>query len=65
MARDERRRKRRGAIIAILLSALLGAGAATGAVVTVLKLETPDDQSAVLQGPADTVDPGTVIPYGG
>lgn len=65
MARDERRRKRRGAIIATLLSALLGAGAATAAVVTVLELETPDDQGAVLRGPADTVDPGTVIPYGG
>ena len=66
MAQDEdRRRHRRGAIIITLLCVALGAGAATSAVATVLSVQQPDDQGALLRGPADLVDPASVIPYGG
>lgn len=62
---EDRRRRRRGAIIVTLLSIALGAGAATSAVATVLSVQTPDDQGAVLRGPATLVDPASVISYGG
>ena len=66
MAQDEdSRRRRRGAIIITLLCATLGVGAATSAVATVLSAQTPDDRGAVRHGPADVVDPGSVISYGG
>lgn len=66
MAQDEDgRRRRRGAIIITLLCIALGAGAATSAVATVLSVQQPDDRGAVLRGPADLVDPASVISYGG
>lgn len=66
MAQDEDRRSRtRGAIIITLLCAALGAGAATSAVATVLHVQQPDDQGATLLGPADVLDPASVISYGG
>ena len=63
------RRNERGemssAVAVTLLSIVLGGGAATAAVLTVLNTQAPDDTAAVQNGQQDLVDPATVIPYGG
>lgn len=63
------RRSERGAVssalVVTVLSAVLGAGAATAAVVSVVSSQGPDDSAAVQQGQKDLVDPGTIINYGG
>ena len=48
-----------------LLSAVLGVGAATAAVVAVVSSSAPNDSRAVQSGPAQPVSPSEVIPYGG
>lgn len=63
------RRNERGeassAIAVTLLSIVLGGGAATAAVLTVVNTQAPDDTAAVQNGEQDLVDPATVIAYGG
>ena len=48
-----------------LISLLLGGGAAILAVKTVVNSYGANDQVAVQTGPANVLDPGKIIPYGG
>lgn len=52
-------------MVVVLLSAVLGTGAATAAVVAVVSSSAPNDGAAVKTGPAQIVAPTEVIPYGG
>lgn len=53
------------AVVVTLLSLVLGGGAATAALVTVVNMQGPGDSAAVQTGQKDLVDPAQVIPYGG
>jgi hypothetical protein len=63
------RRDERGFVLPasaiLLLSIVLGGGAGTAAVLTIISLQGPDDSHAVQHGKQDLVDPASVIPYGG
>ncbi|HET8766172.1 hypothetical protein RKE38_19050 [Phycicoccus sp. M110.8] len=63
------RRTERGeissALAVTLLSIVIGGGAATAAVVTVVSTQGPQDSVAVQNGRQNPVDPSTLIPYGG
>lgn len=62
--RNERGAMGSSAAIAVV-SVLLGAAAAFGAVTAVINANAPDDTSAVQSGLQAPVDPETLIPYGG
>lgn len=64
MSNQSRDRGVSGVAIAVL-SLVLGAGAASAAVVAVVASAAPDDTKAVQTGPAKPLDPNAVIHYGG
>jgi hypothetical protein len=56
---------RRRPIIPVVLSAVLGLVAATGAAAAIVSANSPNDGDAVQNGPAEVVDPAVVLNYGG
>lgn len=52
-------------VVAVVLSAILGLVAAAGAAAAIVAANSPNDGSAVKDGPAEILDPATVLNYGG
>lgn len=65
MSNQSRERGAVNGVAIAVLSLILGAGAATAAVAAVVASVAPDDTEAVQTGPADIVEPGAIIHYGG
>lgn len=56
---------RRRPIVPVVLSAVLGLVAATGAAAAIVSANSPSDGDAVQNGPAEILDPAVVLNYGG
>lgn len=52
-------------IVPVVLSAVLGLLAATGAAAAIVSANSPSDGDAVQNGPAEILDPAVVLNYGG
>ena len=52
-------------VVAVVFSALLGLLAAGGAAAAIVASNSPNDGSAVQDGPAELLDPAVVLNYGG
>ena len=52
-------------VVAVVLSAILGLVAATGAAAAIVSANSPSDGDAVQNGPAEILDPAVVLNYGG
>ncbi|WP_068398105.1 hypothetical protein [Kribbia dieselivorans] len=51
-------------IVGLLLSAIIGGGAAAVAGVSLVASQSPNDASAITTGPADTVPANELLGYG-
>lgn len=52
-------------VVAVVISAILGLLAATGAAAAIVSANSPSDGDAVENGPAEILDPAVVLNYGG
>ena len=52
-------------VVAVVISAILGLWAATGAAAAIVSANSPSDGDAVENGPAEILDPAVVLNYGG
>lgn len=52
-------------VVAVILSALIGLVAATGAGMAIVAANASNDGDAVRNGPAEILDPAVVLNYGG
>jgi len=52
-------------VIAVIISAILGLLASCGGAVALVSANAPNDDAAIQEGPAEVLDPATVLNYGG
>lgn len=52
-------------IFAVIISGLIGLAAAGGGAAAIVSANSPNDNSAVQEGPAELLDPAVVLNYGG
>lgn len=52
-------------VVSVILSILLGLAAAAGAAAAIVSANSPNDSSAVREGPVELLDPAVVLNYGG
>lgn len=57
--------KRSNSLVTLILSAIVGLLAAGGAAAAIVSANSPNDGSAVTNGPAELLDPAEVLNYGG